>query len=139
MDSVLRPSILWPDVKAWAVTYLSTSLAVRSEPFAEDVQVRTNVGSTMPDRLVTVRDDGGPRSSVTRTPSIGVNVWAVTDEDASDLARLVMALLEAAAGDGPVVAVTDTFGPYEVVEESGKPHYYLSADLVVTGEPLTTT
>lgn len=138
MSTVFRPSVLWPDVEAWAIGYLSTALAAREESYAEDVAVRKDVGDTMPARLVTVRDDGGGRTEVTRSSGLGVNVWASTDEDCSDLARLVCALLEASAGYGPVVACTGSYGPYPVPEESGKPHRYLSVDLIVTGVPLTT-
>ena len=138
MSTALRPSILWPDVEAWAVNYLRTALAARTEPYASGVQVRTDVGKAMPARLVTVRDDGGTRGDVTRSSGIGVNVWAATDEDCSDLARLVCALLEASAGSGPVVACTGSFGPYPVPDDSGKPHRYMSVDLIVTGAPLTT-
>ena len=91
----------------------------------------------MPARLVTVRDDGGSRDDLSRTAFLGVNVWAETDADCSDLARMVASLLEASAGNGPVVACLGTNGPMPVVEESDKPHRYLSADLVVTGSPLT--
>lgn len=138
MSTVMRPSILWPDVEAWAITYLTAALAAREEPYADAVAVRKDVGKAMPPRLVTVRDDGGGRGDVTRSSGLGVNVWAATDEDCSDLARLVCALLEAATGNGPVVAVTGSFGPYPVPEDSGKPHRYLSVDLIVTGVPLTT-
>lgn len=133
----MRAALLWPDVEAWAVTYLIAALAARSEPFADGVTVRTQAGSTLPARLVTVRDDGGRRDDLSRTTSLGVNVWAETDADCSDLARMVASLLEASAGDGPVVACLGTNGPMPVVEESDKPHRYLSADLVVTGSPLT--
>lgn len=137
MSTVFRPSILWPDVEAWAVDYLTTALAAREEPHADGVEVRTQVGKTMPARLVTVRDDGGGRTEITRSSGLGVNVWAESEAVCSDLARLVCSLLEAAAGNGPVRACVGSFGPYPVPEE-GKPHRYLSVDLVVTGAPLTT-
>lgn len=138
MSSVLRPSILWPDVEAWAVGYLESALSARPEPYAAGVLVSRSVPGTMPPRLVTVRDDGGGRGDVTRSSGLGVNVWAATDGDCSDLARLVCALLEAAAGSGPVKACTGSYGPYPVPEASGKPRRYLSVDLIVTGVPLTT-
>lgn len=130
-------SLLWPDVEAWAVSYLSTALDARPEPYASGVVVRTQAGSTLPPRLVTVRDDGGRRDDLSRRTSLGVNVWAATPKDCSDLARLVQALLEAAGGSGPVVACLNTNGPFPVPEQGGTPHRYLTADLVVTGTPLT--
>jgi hypothetical protein len=132
-----KPPVLFPDVKAWAVGYLTGALAGRPEPVASGVAVRTVVPATMPARLVTVRDDGGPRSSdVTKVASLGVNVWAATAADASDLSALVAALFEAAPGDGPVVAHEGASGPFEVAEDTGKPHWYLSVDLRIRGTAL---
>lgn len=137
MPSVMRPAIVWPDLELWAIDYLESRLADRTEPFAQDVDVRNLVPKTMPARLVTVRDDGGGRDDVTKSASLGVNVWAANPFDCSNLARLVTAFFEDAAGHGPVKAHLSTSGPYPVPEDSGKPHRYLSVDLVVTGIPLT--
>lgn len=137
--SVMRPTVLWPDMEAWATDYLRTRLAARAEPYASGVTVGTRVPTTMPARMVTVRDDGGSRGDVTRPTTLGVNVWAATDADCSDLTRLVLALLEASAGHGPVVACGGTNGPFPVPEDSGKPHRYLSVTLTVTGTPITLT
>lgn len=120
-----RPAVLFPDVEAWAIAYLKAALT--------EVTVSNKVPGTMPARLVTVRDDGGPRQEVTKTVNLGVNVWATSDADCSDLARLVVAHLEASAGNGPVVAHDGTSGPYAVVEASTKPHRYASVDLRVRG------
>lgn len=133
-----KPPVIFPDAEAWAIGYLKPALAARTEPFASGVTVTNKAPKTMPARLVTVRDDGGPRlDDVRKVASIGVNVWAASMADVSDLARLVAALLEAAPGSGPVVAHLSTSGPYPVAEEaSEKPHRYLSVDLSVRGEPL---
>lgn len=130
------PTLLWPDVEAWAVTYLKAALAANPQPYTTGVKVRADTGATITTPLVTVRDDGGNRDDASRTTSLAVNVWATTPEGCSDLARLVQTLLEASAGNGPVVACLNTFGPYRVPEQSTTPHRYLSADLVVTGTPL---
>ncbi|QCB93300.1 hypothetical protein [Cellulomonas shaoxiangyii] len=140
MPSVMWPAIIWPDLELWAIDYLKARLATRPEPFAQGVAVRNVVPDTMPARLITVRDDGGGRSDATKTASLGVNIWAGAAKnpaDCSNLARLVTALLEDAAGYGPVKAHLSTSGPYPVAEASAKPHRYLSVDLVVTGTPLT--
>lgn len=135
--SVLRAHLVWPDVKAWAIGYLTTALAARPEPVATGVHVSGSVPEAMPPRLVTVRDDGGPRGDVTQTARLGVNVWAATEADCSGLSRLVASILGASAGSGQVVACEITTGPYEIPEESGIPHRYLTADVVVTGTSLT--
>lgn len=130
--------VVAPDVEAWAVAYLSAALAARPEPYTGDVWVSTAMPvdpvtkkSYRKDRMVIVRDDGGPRLDVVREVArLGVQVWAKTDEDASDLARLVAALLWAAPDGKPVVKAS-TSGPWPVPDESGQPKRYLTAELVV--------
>lgn len=131
-----RPAVIFPDVEEWAVDYLTAALADREESVAEGVTVDNRVPETMPARLVTVRDDGGPRGQVTRISSIGVNVWAASPADCSDLIRLVVALLEQAPGDDAIVGHDSTSGPLRFAEESTKPHCYASVDLVVRGSAL---
>lgn len=133
-----RPVVIFPDVEAWAVGYLSAALAARPESVAVGVKVTATWPSgAIPARLVAVRDDGGPRSGpTTKTTSVAVNVWASTQEDATDLALLVAGLLERSVGSGPVVAHEGASGPVRVAEESGRPHRYLTADLVVRGADL---
>lgn len=130
-----KPSVVLPDVEAWAVTYLTAALAARVESYA-DATVSNKVPDETPARLVTVRDDGGPRGEVTRSAAVAVNVWCDTEADASDLARLVVALLEQAPGNGPVVGWSSTAGPTRVPEESGRPHWFATVDLVVRGSAL---
>ena len=139
-----QPAVVFPDVKAWAVSYLSAALGARAESYASGVSVRSRVpAETVADpwpvsgRLVTVRDDGGSRvGPVTRRTLLAVNVWADTEKNTADLAALVVALLEDAAGSGPVVAHDNTSGPVEVVEESTRPRRYASVDIIVRGSDL---
>jgi hypothetical protein len=52
---------------------------------------------------VVVRDDGGQwLGDVRSVARLGVQVWAESQERATDLARLVVALLGGSEGDGPV-------------------------------------
>lgn len=112
-------AILWPDVEALATTYLRASLAARPEAYADAVTVHRNLPSPRPMRAVTVRDDGGPvLGDVRAVARLGINVWAATDEDATDLANLVVALL-LAWPDGMPVLTADPTRPYNVPDESG--------------------
>jgi len=131
-----KPDVVFADLEAWAVTYLVAQLAARAEPFTSGVVVDHITPAPIPARLVTVRDDGGPRGAVTKTSSLAVNVWAATEADASDLVRMVVALLERAVATGPVVGHVSTSGPARVPEESGTPHWFASVDLVHRGTSL---
>lgn len=140
---VARPAVLFADSAQWAVSYLRGALDARPEAYAADVTVRTQrptATNTDPPpasgRVVTIRDDGGARGpDVTKTVTLGVNVWAPDEGDAADLALMVEALLESSPGAGPVVAHLGTSGPFPIADASG-PHRYLSVDLTVAGAPL---
>jgi hypothetical protein len=129
-----KPPVVFPNVEAWAVAYLTASLGARVEDYADatvDIVPRADVA-----RMVTVRDDGGPRGDVTRTAAVAVNAWADADADAADLVLLVVALLERAPGNGPIVGYVSTAGPTRVPEESGRPHWFATVDLTVRGSAL---
>lgn len=131
-----KPAVIFTDVEAWAVDYLDTALTASSEPFADGAVVSNRTPDTLPARMVTVRDDGGPRAAVTKVASLAVNVWAQSEEDASDLMRLVVALLESAASDGPIVGHDTTSGPARVPEEGAALHWFASVDLMHRGVSL---
>lgn len=140
------PAIVWADVEAWGVDYLTRGLflAEPDYPEAVDVMVRNRVptereGDLWPasHRLVVVRDDGGQwLGDVRAVARIGVQVWAESHERATDLARLVVALLGGAEGDGPVRRARPS-RPYTVSDEEGRPKRYLTAELVIRGGNLS--
>lgn len=136
--ALARPVLIFPDIGLWATGYLSAALAARNEAYAAGAVVTGYwTADAMPARLVTVRDDGGPREGpVTKRCSVAVNVWADTEKDCTDLALLVAGLLEEAPGQGAVVAHDGATGPVWVRDNTSKAHRYLTADLVVRGADL---
>lgn len=131
------PVIVFPDVELWATAHLRSTLSGRPESFASNVYVSNSVPSTRRDRMVVVRRDGGPRLDTMREAArLGVRVWAKTEQDATDLARLVRALLWMAPDGAPVCRVTDLSGPSPVPDESGQPLRFFTVELIVRGAPL---
>lgn len=119
--------IIPPDVELWATGYLRTFLAGRLEPYAAGVRVdNKKVGNTA--RQVAVRRDGGPVRGVFDYPRISVRVWAEKEQEASDLARLIVAALKVAPGNGPVVAVPAVFGP-SPIPDSAQSQRLINAEL----------
>lgn len=112
------PAVIFPDIELWATIYLRAALADRDEPFASNVYVSNAKPSTNKPRIVAVRRDGGPQRGLFDFPRLTVRVWADKERDASDLARLVQALLVNAPGDGPVVAVDVLSGPQGIPDDS---------------------
>lgn len=124
----------FPNVETWARTYLRAKLTGRPESYAA-ATVDISVPSTIPARFVQVRADGGsdlnPVQAVAR---LGVNVWAPTEAEASDLARLVRAIFKAAAGTSPVDHVTTT-GPSPIPD--AKPRRFFTVELTIRGSVLS--
>ena len=128
-------AVIFPDVELWACGWLRTALDARTEPYADGVKVGTTVPNPRPARLVTIRRDGGPRlDTVRESARIGVNVWAGTEQDASDLAALVRALLWSAPDGAPVCRVVELSGPSPVADD--QPRRYMTFELIVKGADL---
>jgi len=126
-----QSGILWDDMEATTVAYLSRALGARTEPVTAGVRVSA-AKTEGPDRQVVVRDDGGgPEGDVRATVRLGVNVWATTEDEASELARLVTALINAWPDGRPVVRASAT-RPYAVKDAAG-PLRYLTAELTIRG------
>jgi hypothetical protein len=127
---------IFDDVELWACTYLRGKLTARPEAYTTGVVVSNAVPTTRPARLVTVRRDGGPKvNPLTEAARVGVNVWAATEADATNLARLTRAILSGAAGQGPVRRVTETSGPSPIPDVV--PRRYFIAELLIHGSIIT--
>jgi hypothetical protein len=128
----MLPVIVAPDVELWACGWLRSALGDRDEPYASDVFVSNAVPNPRRDRMVTFRRDGGPRINIVeQQPRLGVNVWATTAQDATDLARLVEGLLLSVRDVPPVVAVSSLSGPSPV--EDAQPRRYFTVHLITKG------
>lgn len=131
--------VLFADVELLVTGKLRTALAGRAEPYTSGVYVSNSSPAdpsagepSTPARMVTVRRDGGPRLDVARDqPRIGVNVWAATEQDCNDLARMVAALVWAMPDGDPIVRVDQTSGPTTIPDD--RPHKYLTFDLTMRG------
>lgn len=131
------PVVVQPDVELWATGYLRTALSARGEAYASGVYISNAVPTTRTDRMVVVRHDGGLRDSlVLETARLGVRVWARTEQDATDLARLCAALLWAAPNGTPVVRVTQTSGVTPIADDSGQPLRYMTFEVLTRGAQL---
>lgn len=133
----LQPlGLIFPDVELWASTYLRDALAARDEVYTWGVYVSNRVASPRKDRMVIVRRDGGNSTGLRDQARLSVQVWAKTDQDATDLARLVAALLWAAPTGDPVLKVQQQSGPTPIADSSQQPLRYLVFDVHTRGTPL---
>jgi hypothetical protein len=134
----MQPLVIFPDVPQWAVGYIRSNLALRAEPYAQNVYVATETPNPRRSRMVIIRRDGGPRLDVVREQArLGVQVWgpetATGDEEVADLTQLVRALFAASPGEGPVRKATETGGPLSPLETSVQPLRFFTVELIVRG------
>lgn len=118
----LQPIAALPiDADLWWIVYLRGALVGRTEPYASNVYFDRAVPSTRRDRMVIVRRDGGSVSGLFDRPRVAFDVWAKTEQDATNLASLVVALALDAPGTSSCVRVTHMSGPNSVADPSGQP------------------
>lgn len=118
-----QPAAALPvDADLWWIVYLRGAVVGRSEPFLTGVKFDRKVPNPRPSRLVAVRRDGGSVTGLFDQPRVSFDVWADTEQNATDLARLVVALaLKAPLAGAGVTEVRHLSGPNAVVDESGQP------------------
>lgn len=109
------------DADLWWIVYLRGALVGRTEPYAQGVKFDRVVPATRPDRFVVVRRDGGNVSGVFDRPRVALDVWAKTEQDATNLAALIVALALEAPGTSSCVRVRHMSGPNSVADPSGQP------------------
>lgn len=128
---MLQPTGLTPvDAELWWCDYLRDELVAREETVAANVFVGRAVPTPRIDRMVIVRRDGGSIIGTLDQPQMTFNVWAATDQDATDLANLVvgLALTAPLAASSPLVRVLHAAGPTSVPDPSGQPRRLVGVD-----------
>jgi hypothetical protein len=130
----ILPIVIHDDIELWATTRLRALINARTELYTDDVYVSNTVPASRRDRMVIVRRDGGGRlDAVREAPRLGVQVWAMTEQDANDLGRMVAALLAASPDGDPVSRVRITGGPYAVADDSTQELRYITCELISHG------
>lgn len=131
-------SVLFPDIELVLTTRYRAALAARSEPYATGVYVSNSVPTQRRDRMVIVRRDGGTQTEMRDRPRVAIRVWAMSEQDADNLARLVMALAPSFVNGSPILAVpTDgRNGPIPVADESKQSLRLCNVEFHTRGVPL---
>jgi len=140
---VADPLVIQADLELFLTQWYRTALAARPEAVCRDVEVvnrEPGPGEDFPERLLVIRDDGGPDTSVISAErDVGLSVLAGTKEnpkDANDLARIVHALrtqIPAVAAGNPVAAVLASNGPFPVAESQPRARRYITVRFAIAG------
>jgi hypothetical protein len=125
----MLPTIVFPDAELWACFFLRDELPTAGYP---NVHVSNRKG-TEPVAIWVRRDGGGALDVIREAPRLGINVFHRTEQEVTDLARVVSSLLVASPDGEPVVKATEVTGPTPVADN--QPRRFLSIELVVRGTP----
>jgi hypothetical protein len=136
------PLVAHDDLELFLVGWYRQALTARPETVCRGVVVdnKEPTGTTFPAKLLVIRNDGGPDTSIlTAERDVGLSVLAGTKEnpkDANDLARIVHALrnqIPAVEPGNPVSAVLASNGPFPVAEAQPRARRYITLTLSVVG------
>lgn len=132
----MKAAVIFPDIVAATITFLSTALASRSEDYTDAVTVTNEYRGETPARQVVIARDGGPRMGLLEQPRIRINIWAEDDATVTDLSLMCLALIMAWPDGNPVVQATQFTGPTEVDEPNGRSRRFVLVELLIRGSQL---
>lgn len=135
----MSPAIEFPDLELWLADYFRAGI-----PGCTAGRRFPDPKATLSGYWLVVRDDSGPDLSIV-TAARRVAVTVIGPESAGHAATRAVAeraasLLRTSPAPGdvsPVAACEAVRGPYSL-DATGRIEYYLTADLVVVGKPITT-
>ena len=124
-------AVLYPDAELVATGLLREGLAAQGET---DVWVGRKLPGSRPRRAVQIVRDGGSSSEMRDRARLRVLVWDSSDEAATNLALLVLALVMEWQGRGGVLRVVHESGPVEIPDAA--PKRYLLIEVHFRGDAL---
>jgi hypothetical protein len=137
-------TVIHADLERYLTQRFRTELDERPEGACQGVDVdrrEPEPESDFPARLVIIRDDSGPDTSVVSAErSVGISFLAETEADCMTLSLVGAAIARTIPGleqGNPVAAVIDgsVNGPFWVAEEQPRFRRYMTITYVVAGTP----
>jgi len=133
-------SVIFPDVEKVLVAAIAAELSSRSEPVAANVHVSTIKPSPQktpyPSKIITLRSDGGTHlDHVRRMERLGLSIFADTYAEASELARLVEAVVRTLTGN-EIKLINVVSSPIRIDEKSDQEHRYMTLEIITKGSDL---
>lgn len=129
----MAPQVVYPDATEMACDCVRDALT--------DIHVGSVIPDPRPDEFVVIRRVGGLREfPVVDNPTLTVEAYSQTEQDAHDLLQLARAALFAAEGEThaghQVYLVTDVGGPAALPDpETDQPRYTSTVALKTRGGP----
>jgi hypothetical protein len=133
-------NVIFPDIEKVLVGALTAAISARTESYAQNVVISTIKPSPevspYPSRIITIRGDGGPELDYVRKEErVGITIWADTYSDASNLARLVEALVKGLTGEY-IKLVEINLSPVRIDEAGPQECRYITIQCITKGTAL---
>ena len=134
------PAVIFPDAEKVLVAAIKQKLDARTESYTNGVVVATKKPAAdvtpYPARNVVIRSDGGPElDHVRKLERISISVYAGTYADASNLARMVQALMRTTTG-ADIKQVTAILSPVRTDEEGPQEARYMTFEIITKAKTL---
>jgi hypothetical protein len=132
---------IFPDVEKLLIARIKSLLEASSNPVADNVWVANKKPpadvTPYPGKICTIRSDGGPDTErgLIRAERVGINVYTETVADASELSRLIEALLRSNAW-GDVKLIETDMSPMAVPNEGPQEQRYMTLTVYVKASNL---
>jgi hypothetical protein len=136
----MMTAVIFPDIEVALVRDITAALAEQDSELAQSVRVATIKPAAdekpYPSKIVVIRGDGGPQlDHVRKLERVGVTIWADTYQDASQLARLVEALVKQLTGT-EIKLVDVILSPVRIDEAGPQECRYMTLEVITKGTPL---
>lgn len=143
--------VVFDDIELFLTGYIRERLTdvalLEKYPYMDGFEVDNReppvAAANFPAKLIVVRDDGTTSVTLTTgTTAIGVSVLMGNVEDlvnSGQAARVIHAIVRGCArveSGNPVAAVTESTGPYAIVEAEPRARWYSTHELVTVGQAL---
>ena len=133
----MAEEVIFPDVEKVLVAGIKVALSTRTESYAQNVVVSTIKPapdvSPYPSRIITIRSDGGPQLDyVRRQERVAITIWANTYSDASDLSRLIEALVRQMTSES-IKLVETVLSPVRLDEAGQQECRYMTIQVISKG------
>ena len=109
------------DADLWWIVYLRGALVGRPESYLQGMKVVREVPDPRPARFVSIRHDGGAIDGLFVRPRVALDVWADSQQNATAISNVLIALAMDAPGTNGCLRVTHESGPNDVADPSGQP------------------
>lgn len=135
-------TVIFPDGEMELVKAINAAFTTHAQPITTNVLVSVRKASPQvspqPTKQVIIRSDGGTvlHNGTHKNERFGINVWAATFEEASQLANVLEAILKTLSTD-TIKKVEISLSPTRVDYEGDEEQRYITCSALISSDNFT--